>query len=141
MNYWKVYFGWYRRDYSWSWQYGYKQAAGFIKENYSQYDKIIMTKKYGEPHEFILFYWPWDPKSYNNDSNLVRYFQANWYWVDSFDKFEFVSDWEVKENTKYQTPNTKYLLITSPGNYSEGWRKIETIYFLDGKPAFEILEN
>ncbi len=35
----------------------------------------------------------------------------------------------------------KDLLVTSPGNYPEGWSKIKTINFLDGKPAFEILEK
>ncbi|MCJ7804131.1 glycosyltransferase family 39 protein [Patescibacteria group bacterium] len=135
------YFGSYRKTYSWSWQYGHKQAANYIQLHYNEYEKIFMTKKYGEPHEFLLFYLKWDPEKYRQDSNLKRYFQTDWYWVDSFDKFVFVNDWEIKEKLLDKTVSGKELLITSPGNYPEGWEKIETINFLDGKPAFEILKH
>lgn len=134
------YFGSYRRNYSWAWQYGYKEVANNIQLHYNKYERIFMTKKYGEPHEFLLFYLKWDPEKYQSDPNLVRYFRTDWYWVDSFDKFIFINDWEIKEKVKSQKSKVKSLLITSPGNYPEGWSKIETINFLDGKPAFEILE-
>lgn len=141
----------YRDTYSWSWQYGYKEAVSYIKENYRKYDKIVITKKYGEPHEFLLFFWPWSPESYRNDPRLVRFFQTNWYWVDRFDKFYFVNDWEIphdkgvfvleskKEDVDCQ--GVKCLLVTSPGNFPKGWSLKETINFLNGKPAFEIYEN
>jgi len=141
-NYLNIYFGSYRQDYSWSWQYGYKEVAHYIQSHYDDYDKIFITKKYGEPHEFLLFYLKWDPEKYRSDLYLIRYFKTDWYWVDSFDKFIFVNDWEMKLKTD---PNylklESYLLITSPENYPEGWSKIETINFLDGSPAFEILER
>lgn len=150
-SYLKNYFGEYRIKYSWAWQFGYKEAVMFIKNNYEDYDKIIMTKKYGEPHEFILFYWPWDPKSYRQDPNLLRYYQSNWYWVDRFDKFYFVNDWEIprqmgeqfklESGEYFSCDNIKCLLVTSSGNYPLGWRKLKTINFLDGNPAFEIYEN
>lgn len=141
-SYLEIYFGSYRQDYSWSWQYGYKEVANYIQSRYQDYDKIFITKKYGEPHEFLLFYFAWDPEKYQTDPNLVRYFKTDWYWVDSFDKFMFVNDWEIKEKIKPDTLYPKpYLLITSPGNYPAGWSKIKTIDFLDGSPAFEILER
>jgi len=138
-KFWFIYATNYRTDYSWAWQYGYKEMVVFLKENYGGYNKIIITKKYGEPHEFLLFWWPWDPKSFREDPNLVRYFRTDWYWVDTFDKFIFVNDWEIKENAKC-LPDNKCALVTSPNNYPEGWKKIKTINFLDGKPAFEIYE-
>lgn len=138
-NYLNVYFNSYRQTYSWSWQYGYKEMTDFIKEHGQEYDKILITKKYGEPHEFILFYLTWDPDQYRTDPNLNRYLRSDWYWVDSFDKFVFLNDWEVKDKAKIE--EGKYLLITSPENYPDGWSKIETINFLDKKPAFEILER
>jgi hypothetical protein len=152
-NYLYIYFKEYRSDYSWAWQYGYKEAVSYIRTNYEKYDRIIITKKYGEPHEFLLFYWPWDPKSYQEDENLIRFGQSDWYWVDRFDKFYFVNDWEVPHTqnedfvlesggTVHCSPTTEHcLLITSPGNFPGGWNKIKTINFLDGKPAFEIYDN
>jgi len=142
------YFGSYRKTYSWSWQYGYQQAVNYIQLHYNEYGKIFITKKYGEPHEFLLFYLKWDPEKYRQDPQLKRYFRTDWYWVDSFDKFVFVNDWNIRDSTQYPVSNIRYLLITSPGNYPEavptgrqGWKKLETINFLDNKPAFEILER
>jgi 4-amino-4-deoxy-L-arabinose transferase-like glycosyltransferase len=157
------YFTIYKKDYSWSWQYGYQEVVSYAREHYRDYDKIIVTKKYGEPHEFFLFYWPWDPKAYQEDENLIRFYQSNWYWVDRFDKFYFVNDWQIPhardedfvlesgENVECfafaeasadkQMSNTKCLLVTSPENAPDGWNRLKTINFLDGKPAFEIYEN
>ena len=79
-----------------------------------------------------------DPKSYQNDSSLNWDFHANWYWVNSFDKFKFVNDWDIKKET--ETINSKTLLITSPDNYNKDNNNlIKTVYFVDKKPAFDIL--
>ncbi|MBI2268197.1 MAG: phospholipid carrier-dependent glycosyltransferase [Candidatus Blackburnbacteria bacterium] len=145
----------YNQKYSWAWQYGYKQVAEYAKQRYGNYDKFIVTKKYGEPHEFFLFYLHYDPRKYMNDLGTVRYFKSDWYWVDGFDKFYFLNDWNVVGDTGtdggtefvLESGGTvdcrmlRCLMITSPGNYPLGWRLVETIYFLDGKTAFEILEN
>lgn len=149
-SYLRVYFTEYRRNYSWSWQYGYREAVEYAKENYQKYDKIIVTKKYGEPHEFFIFYWPWDPAKYKSDPNLIRFYQSGWYWVDRFDKFYFVNDWQIPKSgvtflleSKDEVDCSKLscLLITSPNNYPEGWGKLYTINYLDGNPAFEVLDN
>jgi len=140
-----AYAGEYRVNFSRAWQFGYKEAVSFTKENYHNYDKIIFSKKYGEPHEFVLFYWPWTPVSYQNDPNLVRFFQSDWYWVDSFDKFYFVNDWQIpQKGTEFvlesggQFDCVNCLLVTSPGNAPAEFSKIETINFLDGTTAFEV---
>lgn len=127
----------YPEKYSQAWQYGYKQAIEYAQQNYGNYDQIIFTKKYGEPHEFVLFYTKYDPAKYQNAPNLVRYFKSDWYWVDSFDKYRFVNDWEIKEKT-FGLHNA--LLITSPGNYPINSTKLETIQFLDDSEAFDIVK-
>jgi len=140
----------YPKTYSWSWQYGYKEVVTYVKENYDKYDKIIITKKYGEPHEYFLFYLSWDPLRYRNDPNLVRFYQTGWYWVDSFDKFYFVNDWEIPKNSakfvleskkEFDCQKESCLLITSSGNFPKGWSKLKQINFLSGESAFEIYEN
>lgn len=135
ISYWRTYLQ-YNLDYSQTWQYGYEQAISFAKQNYSQYHQIVFTKKYGEPHEFILFYWPWDPSKFQTDPTLKWDYHADWYWVDAFDKFKFVNDWEIK--TQNIGPQT--LLITSPNNYPLAKsRLIKTINFLNHSPAFDIV--
>jgi len=126
----------YNTSMSQTWQYGYQQAIEFVKPLYPNYKQIIFTKKYGEPHEFVLFYWPWSPQKYLTDTNLKWDFHADWYWVDAFDKFKFVNDWDIKS----LTPSKNTLLITSHGNYPKPNSKIlHTVNFLDNTPAFEII--
>lgn len=138
--FWPKYFQ-YSKQYSSSWQYGYQQAVSYIKDNYQNYDQIIFTKKYGEPHEFILFYWPWNPVSYQNDPQKNWDYHANWYWVNAFDKFQFVNDWEIKQFTQNISSNQKVLLITSPNNYNQDRTSLlKSVNFLDQTTAFDILE-
>lgn len=134
-SYWVKYLN-YNQNYSQNWQYGYQQMVEKIKDNYHNYFHIYITKKYGEAHEFILFYWPWDPKSYQNDPLKNWDQHSNWYWVNAFDKFVFVNDWEI--SSQKIPPNS--LLITSPGNYAPNSTSIiDRINFLNGQTAFEIL--
>ncbi len=128
----------YPKNYSFAWQYGYKQAVNFLDKYGHQYGKIYITKKYGEPHEFVLFYTKYDPIKYRNDPSLVRYEKSNWFWIDSFDKYHFLNDWEVKQRAVCVLPE-KCLLITSPGNYPPNSQILTTINFLDGQEAFEIV--
>ena len=147
-----VYVNDYRTNYSWSWQYGYKEVATYINKNYDKYDKILITKKYGEPHEFLLFYGAaegislYGPEEYRNSSNLIRFNQSNWWWVDRFDKFYFVNDWQVQDMVlesggEINCKEIKCLLITSENNKLNDFSKIGQIDFLDRKVAFEIYEN
>lgn len=149
-NYLLDYFGSYSKTYSWSWQYGHRELTVFVEKNYAKYDKIIITKKYGEPHEFLLFYTSWDPVKYLHDPNLNRFYQSGWYWVDGFGKFYFINDWQipktgevfVQESKRHVTcAKIKCLLATGPDNFPVGWREIDQIKFLDGKIAFRIFEN
>ena len=129
----------YRSTYSWAWQYGFKEAVSYVKAHYDEYDRIIITKKYGEPHIFFLFYWPVDPVAYQSDPGLVRYFRSDWYWVDSFAKFRFVNDWEMKDIVSVPHPGEKYLIVAGPENIPAG-TVLSQISFLDGSPAFIIKE-
>src|SRR3990170_100969 len=129
----------YRSTYSWAWQYGFKEAVSYVKAHYDEYDRIIITKKYGEPHIFFLFYWPVDPVAYQSDPGLVRYFRSDWYWVDSFAKFRFVNDWEMKDIVSLPHPGEKYLIVAGPENIPAG-TVLSQISFLDGSPAFIIKE-
>lgn len=135
--FWQNYTNEYVKNYSWVWQYGYEQASEFIKKEGNNYDQIFITKRYGEPHEFVLFYLNYDPEKYRNDRNLVRYQKSDWFWVDGFDKYIFINDWEIKEKA---VCSVECLLVTSPGNYPIDSKLLEKVNFLDGKEAFDIVE-
>ncbi|TSC88439.1 MAG: Uncharacterized protein G01um101416_107 [Microgenomates group bacterium Gr01-1014_16] len=127
----------YRTNYSWSWQYGYKETVKYVMDNYSKYDEIIFTKRYAEPHEFIAFYWPWDPADFQKSKRWD--YHADWYWVNRLEKIKFVNDWEMPIVIAALLPGQKYLVISSPDNPSPG-TLLTQINFLDSKPAFYIKE-
>ncbi|MFA6007181.1 MAG: glycosyltransferase family 39 protein [Candidatus Shapirobacteria bacterium] len=133
--YWQKYLQ-YNVNYSQNWQYAYQEMVTKLKTDYSQYQHIFITKKYGEAHEFVLFYWPWDPKSYQNDPQKKWDFHADWYWVNAFDKFTFVNDWEIASLKLSKNS----LLITSPQNYPQNNAKlIDSVPFLNGQTAFDFV--
>lgn len=133
----KTYFYDYSTEYSQAWQYGYKQAIEQVNKNYDKYPKIYFTKYYGEPHIFYLFFSRYDPYKYRTNPTLVRYEKSNWRWVDRLDKIYFINDWELVNKLKNEK---NALVIAAPGNVPEGAKLIDTIYFLDGSKAFEIVE-
>lgn len=135
--YYKTYFTTYPTQYSQAWQYGYKQAINSVNLNYDKYPKIYFSKYYGEPHIFYLFFSKYDPARYQSNETLLRDSHTNWRWVDRLDKIYFLNDWELVDKLKDESDA---LVITSPGSVPENSRHIETIYFLDGSKAFEIVE-
>ena len=126
----------YPRDYSFSWQYGYRQVVEYVNKETSHYNKVVFTKKYGEPHEYFLFYSKYNSELYRNDPKLIRYEKTNWFWVDGFSKYVFMNEWEIKEKLKNETD---VLLVTDPGNYPNGAKVLKRINFLNGQTAFEIV--
>lgn len=135
--YFNSYFNDYSLKYSESWQYGYKQVVSKVLENYDKYPKIYISKKYGEPHIFYLFFSAYSPLKYQESETLVRYPKSNWRWVDRLDKIYFVNDWEIVDLLKNERDA---LVVTSPGSTPENGKHLDTINFLDGSKAFEIIE-
>jgi hypothetical protein len=127
----------YPLKYSQSWQYGYKQVVDYARNNYALYDEIVISKRYGEPHEFLLWYWTWDPVKFQNQPVDWDYHDS-WYWVNGFDKFKFVNDWDIPVALANRQPDKRYLFFASPESVAGG-NVTDTIFFLDGSPAFLVI--
>ena len=125
--------------YSASWQYGYHQAVDYVKSNYDKYDQIVFTKRYGEPHEFVAWYWPWPATNILSDPNFKWDYHDGWYWVDGFGKFRFVNDWEMANYVASLPLGNKYLIVASPDHPTQG-TELKKINFLNSQPAFIIKE-
>lgn len=139
-NYYNIYPKLYSRD----WQYGYKQVVAYIKDHYSNYDLIVFSRTYGEPHMFTLFFLNWDPAKYQNDPNLDRFEANRWIWVLKFDKFYFPDLGDT--GTHYHdvvkaNPGKKILFIGKSGDFPDNLPRLLTVDFLNGNRAFEIVES
>jgi 4-amino-4-deoxy-L-arabinose transferase-like glycosyltransferase len=139
-NYYQKYPVLYSRD----WQYGYRQAVSYVKDHYSDYDLIVFSRTYGEPHMFTLFFLNWDPAKFQKDPNLDRFESNQWVWVLKFDKFYFPDLGDP--GTRYQdlvnaNPGKKILFVGKPGDFPENLPRLLTVNFLNGNRAFEIVEK
>lgn len=129
--------------YSRDWQYGYKQVVDYIGKHKDEYDLIVFTRHYGEPHMFTLFYLNYDPAKYQNDPNLIRFETYDWVRVLRFDKFYFPDLGDkgtqfadiVKEN-----PDKKILFIGRSSDFPKELLRLESVKFLNGKDAFDIVD-
>lgn len=149
-----LYYGNYAYLYSRDWQYGYKQAVEYINVHKNEYDEVIFTRHYGEPHMFTLFYLGYDPDKYQNDPTLNRFETYDWVRVLRFTLNHIeLTDRAVSLyfpdlgdiGTRYEdivkaNPDKKLLFIGKPGDFPPEVHKLSTINFLNGDPVFEIVE-
>lgn len=137
------YYNVYPKNYSRDWQYGYKEVVNYIGEHKDEYDEIVFSRHYGEPHMFTLFYLNYDPSKYQNDPNLIRFETYDWVRVLKFDKFYFPDLGDkgtqfvdiVKDN-----PGKKLLFIGRSIDFSKQIPRILSVKFLNGEDAFDIVE-
>ncbi len=136
-NYYYVYPYLYSRD----WQYGYKQVVSYIRDNQSKYDQIYMTDKYGQPYMFSLFYLQYDPSKYQTENKVVDFNSDIFVKVTKFDKYNFV-DFNKDGYAKIskEIKGKRILLIGKKGDFPEEKDFLKKVNFLNGVPAFEIME-
>lgn len=138
-NYYLIYPVKYSRD----WQYGYKQILAYISDHKDEYDQIILTRHYGEPHMFTLFYLNYDPLQYQKNSNLIRFETFDWVRVLKFDKFYFPDLGD--EGTQFadivkSNPGKKLLFAGRKGDFPNNVPRLFSVDFLNGENAFDIVE-
>lgn len=139
-NYYQIYPKLYSKD----WQYGYKQVVEYIEEHKSEYDLVVFSRHYGEPHMFTLFFSKYDPASYQKDPDLLRFETYDWVRVLRFDKYFFPDLGDKgtqQQDILKEYKDKKILLIGKSGDFPSGVRKLESVNFLDATPAFEIVDN
>ncbi len=142
----KQYTSEYKTKYSSSWQYGYEQVMTYINEHGQEYEKIFITKRYGEPHIFYAFFKKLDPLKLQPGPGNIRFGKSNWFWTDKIDNLYFVNDWQIPTTSVSELPlesggeisTQRSLLITSPDHLPVNAHVIQIIRFLDGSPAFII---
>lgn len=122
-------------EYGYFWQYGYKEAFGFAKENEEKFSNIIVTYEYDQPYIYYLFYNKIDP----------AWYQKNWDYNrnGTIDRFKRIIGKYTFRNIDYSKdvhlPNT--LLIGTPQEIPDNAKIIKVIKFPDGKVAFKIVET
>lgn len=126
-----MYFVHMNSEYSSSWQYGYKEAVQYTKDNYEKYDTFVVSIKLEQPHMFFLYFLKYSPEAYLQAGGTKSGgFKEN---QNSFGKYEFREiHWDSEKR------DGKTLYIGSPKEIPSG---IETIRYLDGTSAIVMAER
>ncbi|MGB9911228.1 MAG: ArnT family glycosyltransferase [Microgenomates group bacterium] len=127
------YFFSYPKVHTSTWQAGYKPLYQKLSLLEKDYERILVTKFYGEPHIFYLFYQKYDPKLYQEEKEVIRYDREDkWVNVDRIGKYWFIDDWR---KIKLKTGE---LITISPQEINFEIELLEEIKYQDGKTAFLI---
>jgi 4-amino-4-deoxy-L-arabinose transferase-like glycosyltransferase len=122
-------------EYGYFWQYGYKDALNYAKENESKYKNIIMTYEYDQPYIYYLFYNKiapvWYQKNWDSNKN------------GTIDRFKRVIGKYTFRNIEYSNDKniSNTLLIGTPQEIPDSAKVLRVIKFLDGKIAFKIVKT
>jgi len=137
-----IYFSWYPKAFARDWQFGYAEVASWLKANESIYDRVVITKAYGEPQLFLAFYNKWDPAWYQEENKKLLDYESQGYpWLDqlpeySLGKYTFRDiNWPV-DNGKNE------MLFVGKGD--DFWLDTPFVFqtkFPDGTVAFSAAEG
>jgi len=120
-------------------QYGYKQAAEYIENNYSKYDRIVVDPRFGEvniyrgvPHLYLAYFTKLEPEKMLERKNTEKGL--------SFDKYEIGS---INWNVEKIEPRTLYLVPfdNQPSDTVGNLRTVEEIRLPSYKVEFKLLES
>lgn len=137
-----LYFLWYPKAFARDWQYGYRQAIDYVLEHCHDYQHIVFTKAYGEPHVFVAFYTKLDPRLFQAESSsLLRYQDLDLPWLDQLDIYT-LGDYEFRDLDWEGSGENPQILFVGKGD--DFWNEtvpLETIYFPDGTVAFHLVKG
>lgn len=71
------------------WQYAYEQVFNNYSDEFDNYNKIIVSKQYGQPYIFALFYLKYNPQEFRNSVIYSNLDDWGFSTVKSFGKFVF----------------------------------------------------
>jgi hypothetical protein len=124
-----MYYGHMNREYSYNWQYGYKEVVDVAVQEYDKVDKIVVSTKLEQPYIFFLFYLKYPPAKYLAEGGTKSGGFAEY--RNKFDKYFFRDI-----DSSNEIFNGKTLYIGPPSQVTGNYFK--TIYYLDGSPAINI---
>jgi hypothetical protein len=118
------------KEFSKSWLYGRKEAVIFSESRKFDYDRVIVSTKLEQPHEFWLFYLKYDPKKYLEEGGTVSggFLETK----NHFDKYFF------RPIDPTNDKNEQTLIVALPDEMPTGARILKKIYYLNGEEAIYV---
>ena len=122
------------QEYSKSWLFGRKEAAILSESLKKDYDRVIVSTKLEQPHEFWLYYLKYDPATYQREGGTVSggFLEER----NKFDKYLF----KPIEYSK-QKQEARSLFVGIPSEFPNDAQVIKKINYLNGEPAIFIVDG
>lgn len=120
-------------EFSEAWKFGRREAAIFTESEKNKYDRVVVSTKLEQPHEFWLYYLKYDPKKYLSEGGTVSgSFKED---RNKFDKYSF-------KPIDYQTQKKemKTLFVGYPEEFPDKANMLLKINYLNGNPAIYVGE-
>lgn len=124
------------------WRYGYKQIVETITPIQSDYEVIKVQQSYAQPYIYLLFYQKYSPAKYQAQAKLKESETGDVGQVERLDNIYFAPiDWSVNRGEKGSlfVADTIKIPIEDSSD-PEQFKLIKEINYLDGIPAFRIIE-
>ena len=121
-------------EYSKAWLYGRKEAALFTESIKDKYDRVIVSTKVDQPHEFWLYYLKYNPQKYLAEGGTV----SGGFLEDrnKFDKYFFKPiDFDKQQK------EAKTLFVGLHQEFPSGANVLKVINYLNGEPAIHLVEG
>src|SRR3989338_5671253 len=121
-------------EYSKSWLYGRRDAALISESIKNNYDRVIVSTKVDQPHEFWLYYLKYNPQKYLTEGGTV----SGGYLEDKnkFDKYFFKPiDFDKQQK------EAKTLFVGLPSEFPSNIKILKIVYYLNGEPAIYIVSS
>lgn len=117
--------------------YGFEELVPFIDGEKDKYQKIIVTDRYDQPYILFLFYSKKDPADFQRQVSLTARDKFGFSTVRQYDSYEFRA---VNPEDLLNLSNT-LIIGTDEEIPDTDARIIKTIYFKNGKPAFQVVRT
>lgn len=121
------YYTHYTKENSRGWQYGYKEAIAYVKENQNAYDRVYMSERLERSYIYTLFYLRYDPKTFR-EKVTMQIDQFGFVKVSTFDKYYFSPDIE-----KLPRGKKKILYIAGPDQQPKKTKKLKEFRLVNGE--------
>jgi len=136
-----MYFAWYPKTFTSDWQYGYREVAQFLREHQDEYDRIVMTKWYGEPQLFLAFYNRWDPAWFQaENAKNIAYETEGKIWLDQLPDYNLGKYTFKYLNWQEENKEGKVLFIGKGDDFYPDSHIVKAVNYPDGHPAFLLVE-
>lgn len=125
----------YPKELPYAWQYGFDQIADYVKKNYDNYDKFIITDRYDQPYVLMAFYLKYPPEKLQSQLVMTPRDKFGFSTVKNFDKYHFKT---INYGEDKKSPNT---LIIAADEAVDSKDVIDTIKDPAGKDMYKIIST